>query len=79
MQINGSINMSELTSELDRIEGVQSVPTIEIQNTTKSGYSNIVYNIQAATRNNIIYPSLDPCIFEIKNPNLDIKGRIVKP
>ena len=79
MQINGSINMSELTSELDQLEGVQSVPTIEIQNTIKSGYSNVVYNIAAATRNNIIYPSLDPCVFEIKYPNLDIKGRIVQP
>ncbi|MAH47869.1 hypothetical protein CMI37_18755 [Candidatus Pacearchaeota archaeon] len=79
MQINGSINISELTSELDQVEGVQSVPTINIQNTTKSGYSNVVYNIAAATRNNIIYPSLDPCIFEIKYPNLDIKGRVIKP
>jgi len=79
MQINGSINMSTLTSELDQIEGVQSVPTIKIENTTRSGYSNVVYNINAATKNNIIYPSLDPCVFEIKYPNLDIKGRVVKP
>ena len=71
--------MSTLTSELDQIEGVQSVPTIKIENTTRSGYSNVVYNINAATKNNIIYPSLDPCVFEIKYPNLDIKGRVVKP
>ena len=29
------------------------------------------------TKNNIIYPSLDPSIFELKYPNQDIKGRIV--
>ena len=27
----------------------------------------------------IVYPSLDPCIFEIKYPNKDIKGRVIKP
>jgi len=36
----------------------------------------VVYNIEAATRNGIIYPSLDPAIFEVKFPDNDIKGRI---
>jgi len=26
-----------------------------------------------------LYPSLDPSIFEIKYPNADIKGKVVKP
>jgi hypothetical protein len=25
----------------------------------------------------VIYPSLDPCIFELKFPQTDIKGRVV--
>jgi hypothetical protein len=29
----------------------------------------------AATKDKIVYPSLDPCVFEIKFPNSDIKGR----
>ena len=29
-----------------------------------------------ATRNGVVYPSLDPSIFELKYPNIDIKGRI---
>jgi hypothetical protein len=29
-----------------------------------------------AMKNNILYPSLDPMIFEIKYPDTDIKGRI---
>jgi len=25
----------------------------------------------------MVYPSLDPCIFEVKYPNKDIKGRAI--
>ena len=81
MQINGPLNISNMISQLDRLEGVQSIPSLEITNLydTNSGYSGNVYDINAATRNNIVYPSLDPCIFEVKYPNADIKGRVVKP
>jgi hypothetical protein len=81
MQINGSINISNVVSELDSLSMVQSVAKLEIKNLfdTNYGYSGNVYDINAATRNNIVYPSLDPCIFEIKYPNTDIKGRVVKP
>ena len=79
MQINGSINRSSLVSELDRVEGVQSVANITIYNKYNGTYSNVVYDLATAEKNNIIYPSLDPMIFEIKYPNADIKGRIIKP
>jgi hypothetical protein len=81
MQINGTINTSNLVSELDQILGVQSVASVNITNLfdTEAGYSGNVYDIRTATKNNIIYPSLDPSIFEIKYPNNDIKGRVVKP
>ena len=81
MQINGPINISNIVSEIDRLEGVQSVPRLEIVNLTdmNKGYAGNVYDINAATKNGIVYPSLDPCIFEIKYPNVDIKGRVVKP
>lgn len=81
MQINGPISISNIVSDLDRLEGVQSVPRFEVVNLfdLNKGYSGNVYDISAATRNGIIYPSLDPCIFEVKYPNTDIKGRIVKP
>ena len=39
-------------------------------------YSQYGYDIPGATRSSVIYPSFDPCIFEIKFPTLDIKGRI---
>jgi len=81
MQINGTINISNIVSELDSLSSVQSIARFEITNLfdTNRGYSGNVYDIAAATKNNIIYPSLDPCIFEIKYPNNDIKGRVVKP
>ena len=81
MQINGPLNISNMISQLDRLEGVQSIPSLEITNLfdTNNGYSGNVYDINAATKNSIVYPSLDPCIFEVKYPNADIKGRVVKP
>jgi hypothetical protein len=41
------------------------------------GYSGNIYDLAGATRNGVIYPSLDPSIFEVKFPNKDIKGRVV--
>ncbi len=79
MQINGSINLSSIVSELDGVNGVQSVAKLTIYNKVEGSYSNVVYDIDTSTKNNIIYPSLDPMIFEIKYPETDIKGRIIKP
>jgi hypothetical protein len=44
---------------------------------TTSNYSGNVYDLDSATRNGVIYPSLDPSIFELKFPNQDIIGRVV--
>jgi hypothetical protein len=78
-QVNQPIVISKLYSELDNVDGVQTVSNITITNLTGNdiGYSNNKYDITKATRNGVIYPSLDPCIFEIKYPNKDIKGRVV--
>ena len=35
------------------------------------------YDLDDATLKGIIYPSLDPSIFELKNPNTDIIGRVI--
>ena len=78
-QINQPIILRELSVLLDNIPGVQTVQNIIIQNKagTNSGYSQFAYDIMGATQSGIIYPSLDPSIFEIKYPNEDIKGRVV--
>ena len=78
-QINQPILLRDLYILLDRISGVQSVKSVSISNKagTTSGYSQYAYDIQGATQNQVIYPSLDPSIFEVKYPNLDIKGKVV--
>ena len=78
-QINQPIIIREITVLLDNIPGVQTVQSISIINKagTNSGYSQYAYDIKGATQSGIIYPSLDPSIFEIKYPNTDIKGRVV--
>lgn len=77
--INQPIILSDIYSTLDQIEGVQTVQKINIVNKagTNSGYSQYAYDIKGATINNIIYPSLDPSIFEVKNLTTDIQGRVV--
>lgn len=78
-QLNQPIFIKDLFIRLDRIEGVQTVKDIKIVNKTETtlGYSQYAYDINAATQNQVIYPSLDPSIFEIRYPNEDIKGRVV--
>jgi len=78
-QINEPIILRDLYILLDRIDGVQTVKTINIINKVgvNLGYSPYAYDIMGATQNNIIYPSLDPMIFEVKYPNTDIIGRVV--
>jgi hypothetical protein len=76
-QINQPIVLSELYSELLRVRGVQSVVKIDIVNKQGGSYSQYGYDIKGATRNSIVYPSLDPSIFEIRYPSSDIQGRII--
>lgn len=73
--INQPINISELFSVLDRVTGVQTVSKVEIVNKQGGNYSEYAYDIKGATRNNIVYPSYDIMIFEVKFPDQDIKGR----
>jgi hypothetical protein len=72
---NMPINISEVEILIANVEGVLSVPTIEFVNKCKGIYSPNSYNIAEATKNGLIYPSVDPSIFEIKFPNRDIRGR----
>ena len=78
-QINQPIILRDLFTILDAIKGIQTVKKIIISNKrgTTSGYSQYAYDIEGATQNGVIYPSLDPSIFELKFPNQDIKGKVV--
>lgn len=78
-QLNQPIMIRDLYVLLDKIKGVQTVKNISISNKagTTSGYSQYAYDITSATQNQVIYPSLDPSIFEVRYPNQDIKGKVV--
>ena len=79
-QINEPIILRNINVLLDEIDGVQTVKKLTINNKTGTtlGYSQYAYDIDGATQNNVVYPSIDPMIFEVKFPNQDITGRVVK-
>lgn len=74
--INQPVDVSSIYTLLDQIKGVQTVQKVEITNNVGGTYSQYAYDIKGATRNNVVYPSYDPMIFEVKSPTTDIKGRI---
>jgi hypothetical protein len=78
-QINEPIVLRDVYVVLDNVEGVQTVKNLTFSNKvgTALGYSAYAYDITGATINGVIYPSLDPMIFEVKYPNTDIQGRVV--
>jgi hypothetical protein len=76
--INQPIRLGDLQLLIQSQDGVQSVIKLEIVNKYffKDGrdYQEYRYDISEATSNGVIYPSLDPCIFEIRYPETDIEG-----
>jgi hypothetical protein len=74
---NMAINVSEVELLIAGVEGVQSVPKCEITNKCLGNYSDNSYNIEDATKGKMVYPSLDPSVFEVKFPDKDIRGRVV--
>jgi hypothetical protein len=78
-QINQPIMLKDLYILLDKIKGVQTIKNVSIENKagTTLGYSQYAYDLTSATYNQIIYPSLDPSIFEVRYLDQDIKGRVV--
>ena len=74
---NMPINISEVELLIAGVEGVQSVPKCDIVNKCLGNYSTHSYNIEDATKGKMVYPSLDPSVFEVKFPNQDIKGRVL--
>jgi len=88
-QMNQPIVLSDLAYQVSLVDGVVSIvpPAVNnpnqdlilIENKHKvvNGYSGNVYDIKSASQEGIIYPSLDPSIFELKFPNSDIEGKVV--
>jgi len=78
-QINEPIIYRDVYAVLDQIDGVQTVKNIYFSNKTtiNGSYSQFAYDVEGATLNGVVYPSIDPMVFEVKYPSSDIKGKIV--
>ena len=78
-QINQPIILRNINVLLDNVTGVQTVKQVKITNKAgvSEGYSQYGYDVEGATQSGVIYPSIDPSIFEVKNLNKDISGRVV--
>jgi len=88
-QFNQPIITSDIAYKISLVDGVASVVPpkednpqnlmvlIENKFRVSNGYSGYVYDINSATKDGIVYPSLDPSIFEVKYPSTDIQGRVV--
>lgn len=77
-QMNEPILLRDIAVTLDRIDGVQTVKDVKITNLVGGGrYSSWAYDIPGATTGNVVYPSVDPMVFEVKYPDSDIRGRVV--
>ena len=76
---NQPININQLELELAKVEGVQSISEVTFKNLNQNDgdYSPHEYNLSEATHNKIIYPSLDPSVFEVKFPDNDIRGAVI--
>ena len=76
---NQPIVQGEIVNDLNALDGVQNVQTIEFENLFDSdeGYAGNRYDLERAERQGVIYPSRDPSIFTIRFPNKDIEVRIV--
>ena len=83
--INQPITLSQLYVLLDGIQGVQTVARpdaqgvggLQITNKYNGNYSPNKYSINTATKMGVIFPPKDSSIFEVKFPNLDIKGKVI--
>lgn len=77
-QINQPIVISNVYTELDKVAGVQTVVQVKFRNLYDQtlGYSPHAYNIDQSIKDGILFPSLDPSIFEIKYPDNDIIGKV---
>jgi len=83
--INQPITLSQIYVLLDGIQGVQTVPRpdaqgaggLQISNKYNGNYAPNKYSINTATKMGVIFPPKDSSIFEVKFPNLDIKGKVI--
>jgi hypothetical protein len=77
-QINQPIILNDLRLTIGSVDGVQTVSNVQVTNKYRfrhgRDYQEYRYPINEATVDDIIYPSLDPMIWELRYPESDIVG-----
>jgi hypothetical protein len=84
-QINQPIVLADVVNEIIDADGVRTVvkpqegrdELIKITNKWGAGYSSNIYDVQGSTYNGVVYPPVDPTMFEVKYPDVDIRGRVL--
>ena len=76
-EINQPIIYSNVYNLIGAVMGVQSVIKVDIVNLAGGDYSQYSYDIKGATKQGVVYPSLDPMVFEVRYPDTDIYGKVV--
>ena len=88
-QIGQPIILSDLAYKISLTDGVSAVVPPEENNPnglpilltnkflSSDGYSGNMYDIASATKDGVVYPSMDPSCFELKFPATDVEGRVV--
>ncbi len=88
-QIGQPIVVADLAYQISLTEGVSAIVPPEDGNPnglpvlitnkwqTANNYSGNLYDIVSATKDGVVYPSVDPSCFELKFPNIDVEGRVV--
>jgi len=74
-QFSQPINIGQLELEIAKVEGVQAVSDLKFTNLVGGNYSPCEYDLVAATKHKIVYPPIDPAVFEVKYPDTDIRGK----
>jgi len=76
-QFSQPIIIKDVILKLADVDGVQSVMSVDFRNLWKDseGYSGNKYDLESANNNGVIYPSMDPAVFEIRFPDTDIRGK----
>ena len=77
-EINQPIIIDDVLLQIAKVDGVQSVTKLNFVNKYQqkdgSDYASHTYDLEFNTTDKIIYPSADPCIFELRYPQNDIVG-----
>ena len=67
----------EITKKIEKEKKVDKEFKEEVSNAFQNVSYNALYNFENALENGIYRPSVTPAVFELRNPNNDIYGKVI--